>query len=184
MSGAGGTTPCNTCFVQQNDVAQEDLNTASIVIALADDSREATLTTSRALLGVVARSLIEAVEIVSLPQFRVLVILASSGPMRTGALAQRVGAVPSTFSRFLDRMVKQGWVLREQSPDSRREVFVHLSERGERLVADVTDRRRTEIAAILARLSADDRRTVGRAFAIFAAAAGEPPPEDLLLLGL
>jgi DNA-binding MarR family transcriptional regulator len=175
---------CETCGVQQNDPVPEDVNTASIVIALADDPREATLTTSRALLGVVARSLSEAVEVVTLPQFRVMVILASSGPMRMGALAQRVGAVPSTFSRSLDRMVRQGWVHREQSPDSRREVFVHLSEPGEILVAHVTDRRRKEIAAILARLSAEDRRSVGRAFAIFAAAAGEPPPEDLLLLGL
>jgi DNA-binding MarR family transcriptional regulator len=181
---ASPAAPCHTGDVEQNDPHPEDLNTASIVIALADDPREATLTTSRALLGVVARSLIEAVEIVSLPQFRVLVILASSGPMRTGALAQRVGAVPSTFTRFVDRMVKDGWVHRGQSPDSRREVLIHLSERGERLVADVTDRRRHEIAAILARLSPEDRRAVGRAFAIFAAAAGEPPPEDLLLLGL
>lgn len=170
--------------MQQNDPPTEDVNTASIVIALADDPREATLTTSRALLGVVARSLSEALEMVTLPQFRVMVILASSGPMRMGALALRIGVVPSTFSRSLDRMVKQGWVHREQSPDSRREVFVHLSAPGEQLVAHVTDRRRKEIAAILARLSRDDRRAVGHAFAIFAAAAGEPPPEDLLLLGL
>lgn len=170
--------------VQQKDVPPTNLNTASIVTALSSDPREATLTTSRALLGVVARSLVEAIDMVSLPQFRVMVILASSGPMRTGALAQRVGAIPSTFTRFLDRMVKQGWVHREQSPDSRREVFVHLSERGAALVADVTDRRRKEIASILARLSAEDRRAVGRGFALFAAAAGESPPEDLLLLGL
>jgi DNA-binding MarR family transcriptional regulator len=121
---------------------------------------------------------------VSLPQFRVLVVLAGSGPLRMGALAQRVGAVPSTFSRSLDRMEHGGWVRREQSPDSRREVLVHLTPHGENLVAHVTDRRRQEIASILAQLKPDDRRAVGRAFALFAAAAGEPLAEDMIILGL
>ncbi len=121
---------------------------------------------------------------VSLPQFRVMVVLASSGPMRMGALAQRVGAIPSTFSRSVDRMETGGWVRREHSPDSRREVLIHLTPHGDQLVSHVTNRRRTEIEAILAQLKPEDRRAVGRAFALFAAAAGEPLPEDLVVLGL
>ena len=162
----------------------ESLDTAQIAISLAGDPREATLTTSRALLGVVARSVSEALEMVSLPQFRVMVVLASSGPMRMGALAQRVGAIPSTFSRSVDRMETGGWVRREHSPDSRREVLIHLTPHGDQLVSHVTNRRRTEIEAILAQLKPEDRRAVGRAFALFAAAAGEPLPEDLVVLGL
>jgi DNA-binding MarR family transcriptional regulator len=168
----------------QESWSPRPLDTAEIAIALSVDPREATLTTSRALLGVVARSVAEALEMVSLPQFRVLVVLAGSGPLRMGALAQRVGAVPSTFSRSLDRMEHGGWVRREQSPDSRREVLVHLTPHGENLVAHVTDRRRQEIASILAQLKPDDRRAVGRAFALFAAAAGEPLAEDMIILGL
>ena len=38
----------------------------------------------------------EALEMVTLPQFRVMVILASSEPMRMGALATRAGSIPST----------------------------------------------------------------------------------------
>lgn len=162
----------------------QSVDTAQIAIALASDPREATLTTSRALLGVVARSVAEALEMVTLPQFRVLVVLAGSGPLRMGALAQRVGAVPSTFSRSVDRMEQAGWVRREHSPDSRREVLIHLTPHGEHLVAHVTDRRRREIADILAQLAPEDRQAVGRAFALFAAAAGEPLPEDMIVLGL
>jgi DNA-binding MarR family transcriptional regulator len=162
----------------------QPLDTAQIAIALASDPREATLTTSRALLGVVARSVAEALDMVTLPQFRVLVVLAGSGPMRMGALAERVGAVPSTFSRSVDRMEQGGWVRREHSPESRREVLIHLTPHGENLVAHVTDRRRREIADILAQLKPDDRQAVGRAFALFAAAAGEPLPEDMIILGL
>ena len=162
----------------------EPLDTAQIAISLSGDPKEATLTTSRALLGVVARSVSEALEMVSLPQFRVMVVLAGNGPMRMGALAQRVGAIPSTFSRSVDRMEKGGWVRREHSPDSRREVLIHLTPHGEQLVSHVTNRRRLEIEEILAQLKPEDRRAVGRAFALFAAAAGEPLPEDLIVLGL
>lgn len=160
------------------------LDTAQIALALTGDPREATLTTSRALLGVIARSVAEALEMVSLPQFRVMVVLAATGPMRMGALAQRIGAVPSTFSRSIDRMEAAGWVRREHSPDSRREILIHLTPHGEQLVAHVTERRRREISEILAQLKPDDRQAVGRAFALFAAAAGEPLPEDLIVLGL
>lgn len=168
----------------QESWSAQPVDTAQIAIALSSDPREATLTTSRALLGVVARSVAEALDMVTLPQFRVLVVLAGSGPMRMGALAERVGAVASTFSRSVDRMEQGGWVRREHSLESRREVLIHLTPHGENLVAHVTDRRRREIADILAQLKPEDRQAVGRAFALFAAAAGEPLPEDMIILGL
>ncbi|CAN5307692.1 MarR family transcriptional regulator [soil metagenome] len=160
------------------------MHTAEIEIIRTSDPTDATLTTSRALLGVVARSLSEALEMVTLPQFRVMVILASSGPLRMGALAARAHSNISTFSRSLDRMVAGGWVQRVDSPDSRREVLIELTLHGNQLVAHVTDRRREEIATIMARLSPADQEKVGSAFALFAAATGEPPVEDLLILGL
>ncbi|CAN5577814.1 MarR family transcriptional regulator [soil metagenome] len=174
---------CNNCKMHESWDAQP-LDTAEIAIALAGDPREATLTSSRALLGVIARSVAQALEMVTLPQFRVLVVLAGSGPLRMGALAERIGAIPSTFSRSIDRMEQAGWVRRENSPDSRREVLIHLTPHGENLVAHVTDRRRQEIEEILSQLKPDDRQAVGRAFALFAAAAGEPLPEDMIILGL
>jgi len=148
------------------------------------DSADATLTASRALLGVVARSVAAALEVVTLPQFRVLVVLVGSGPMRIGALAERMRAVPSTFSRTIDRMVAGGWVERSASPDSRREVMIDVSGHGRQLVTHVTDLRRREIDTILASMSQDDRQSVTQALSKFSAAAGEPAVEDLLTLGL
>jgi DNA-binding MarR family transcriptional regulator len=151
---------------------------------LMEDPLTATLTASRALLGVVARSLADALEVATLPQFRVMVILSGSGALRMGVLAHRVAAVPSTFSRFLGRMEAQGWIRREPSPDSRREVMVHLTPAAHALVAQVTERRRAELNAILDRLDPAEAEDIGRSLALFARAAGEAPPEDLLLLGL
>ena len=148
------------------------------------EATEATLRASRALLGIVARSVADALESVTLPQFRVLVVLAGSGGMRMGALAARVGAVPSTFSRTIDRMVDGGWVERRESPESRREILVELSDQGRRLVELVTDRRRRQVAAVLTTLTPAEQERVIEGLELFSGAAGEPTPEDLLILGL
>ncbi|MBX3098979.1 MAG: MarR family transcriptional regulator [Salinibacterium sp.] len=160
------------------------MDTAEIQLPRPAASQDPTLVASRALLGVVARSLAEALEMVTLPQFRVMVILSSTGPLRMGALAARAHTVPSTFSRSIDRMVAGGWVRRRESPDSRREILIELTTSGQHLVDHVTERRRAEIAAILARLSPAAQAQVGSAFALFAEAAGEPLAEDLLSLGI
>jgi DNA-binding MarR family transcriptional regulator len=148
------------------------------------EALEQTLTASRALLGVVARSVADALDQVTLPQFRVLVVLSAEGPLRVSTLAQRMRAVPSTFSRALDRMEAAGLLAREENPESRREVLVTLTDAGRRLVADVTERRRAEIRAILQRLTPAEQHAVAGALASFARAAGEPSAEDLLVLGL
>ncbi|QNE45884.1 MarR family transcriptional regulator [Glaciihabitans sp. INWT7] len=145
---------------------------------------EAILTSSRALLGVVARSVSPALEFVTLPQFRVLVVLTSSGPLRMGSLAERMGANSSTFSRSIDRMVAGGWVERGPSPDSRREVLIRATESGRALVDEVTARRRHAVSDIIATMSAEDQQSVVSALEIFADAASEPAVEELLILGL
>ncbi len=68
------------------------------------------LTASRALLGVIARSLAPVMDAVTLPQFRVLVVLSNFGPLRMGELALHLGANQSSFSRFADRMVTGGLI--------------------------------------------------------------------------
>lgn len=153
-------------------------------LATQASATEATLTASRALLGAVARSVTGALESVTLPQFRVLIVLATSGPLRTGILAERIGAQQSTFTRSLDRMVAGGWVARAASPDSRREILITLTSTGRALVDEVTERRRREIATILGRLSAADQAAVESALSLFSAAAGEVSAEELLILGV
>jgi DNA-binding MarR family transcriptional regulator len=150
----------------------------------ADADVEAVIRASRALLGVIATSVTEALETVTLPQFRVLVVLASSGPLPIGAVAARLNAVPSTFSRFLDRMEDAGLVARSPSPGSRREILVQLAEKGARIVHEATQRRRESVAEILGRLGPSERAAIVAALDTFSAAAGEPSPETMLTMGL
>ena len=144
----------------------------------------ATLVASRSLFGFVAQSLAPALDELTMPQFRVLVVLDGAGPLRMGDLAERIGVHPSTLSRTVDRLVAGEWIERASAEESRREVHVELSDRGRALVNDVTYRRRTQIARVLASLPDADRAAVRRGMELFAAAAGEASPQHLLELGL
>jgi DNA-binding MarR family transcriptional regulator len=143
------------------------------------------LTASRALLGVVARSVAPVLDRVTVPQFRVLVVLSTAdGPVRSGDLAAALGIHPSTFTRNADRLVGAGWVQRSENPDNRRETLIELTDAGAGLVEQVTVQRHREIRSILSRLEPTERDLVLDAMAAFTRAAGEPQARDLLALGV
>lgn len=146
---------------------------------------DAVLTASRALLGVVARSLAPALDEITLPQFRVLVILSATGrPMRSGDLAAALGVHPSTFTRTANRLEAGRWVRRVENPDSRRETLIELQPEGRRLVDMVSRRRHLEIEKILSRSTPQDRLKILTGMQVFALAAGEPGATELASLGI
>ena len=139
---------------------------------------------SRALLAIVVRSMGRALEEVTLPQYRILVVLCARGPMRSGDLAEQLGVHQSTLTRTADRLVAGGWVRRETSSESRREVLVHLTRAGQALVAEVMKQRRQEIETVLQSTDERSRKAILRGFRAFASAAGEPEASDLLTVGM
>jgi DNA-binding MarR family transcriptional regulator len=147
----------------------------------------AVLTASRLLVAVSARSLAAAEERVTLPQFRLLVLLATHGETNLVTLADRLVVNPSTALRMVDRLVDAGLVGRRVNPDSRRETLLRLTGAGRQIVDEVTTRRREEIASIVTRMSPKDRVGLVRALRAFADAGGEPPTDererDLVPLG-
>lgn len=150
-----------------------------------DETTVAVLTASRALLAVVARSIAPELDRITVPQFRVLVMLSTAdGPIRNGVLAAAMGVHPSTFTRTADRLVSAGWVRRAENPHNRRETLIELTEAGSRLVASVTRRRRDEMRRILGNLDEEERGLVLTAMTAFARAAGEPAADDLAVLAL
>lgn len=145
---------------------------------------EATFLASKALLGVVARSIAPTLDNITLPQFRVLVVLRGAGPMKMSALAEWIAVQPSTFSRTVDRLVAKGWVTRQPNKDSRREILVTATPHGAELVDAVAERRRKELRHILATLTPADQAQVTLILSRFADAAGEPRTDTLLTLGI
>lgn len=142
------------------------------------DLIDSVLTASRVLVAVAARSLSEYESVVSLQQYRALVVLASRGPLRPVDLAEALGVDPSTATRLCDRLVTKHLISRRRPGGDRREVRLDLSGRGRALVKAVTERRREEIGRIVARVASDEREELVRAFRAFAASAGEVPEDQ------
>ncbi|MER5214386.1 MarR family transcriptional regulator [Streptomyces sp. NPDC002838] len=139
-----------------------------------DAVTRAVLTASRLLVAVSARSLAEVEDRVTLPQFRMLVVLATRGATKLVALADLLQVAPSTAMRMVDRLIAAGLADRHLNPANRRETLLQLTEEGRRTVEDVTARRRAEIAAIVARLTPLQRLALIEALAAFNEAGGEP----------
>jgi DNA-binding MarR family transcriptional regulator len=148
-----------------------------------DTVTNAAIAASRLLVAISARSLAAVEGTVTLPQFRLMVVLATRGPMKLVAVAAALAVNPSTALRMVERLAAAGMVERSVNPEMRRESVVRLTPRGRRVVDEVTERRRAEIAAIVARMAPARRRQLVSALRAFAEAGGEPPTADPAPLG-
>ncbi len=136
------------------------------------------LVTSRALVAVAARSLLDIGD-VTLPQFRALVVMSVRTETKVSDLASALDSHPTTATRLVDRLVRKRLVRRTEMAEDRRVTLLHLTAGGHRLVRRVTDRRVRQLAAIVARMPRDDWLKVIEGLTVFAAAAGEPSDIDL-----
>lgn len=143
-----------------------------------DAVTDAVLTASRLLVALSAKSIAAVDETITLPQFRLMVVLYTGGPMKLTAIAEVLGVNPSTATRMVDRILTAGLITRETNPASRREMIIDLTPTGREQVREVTRRRRAMIRQIVRRMAPTTRRGMVRALSAFAAAGGEPPAGD------
>lgn len=154
--------------------SKAEASVADDVEAVAD----AVLTASRLLIAVSARSIAAVDDSITLPQFRLLVLLHSRGPQKVTALAEALGVYPSSVTRAIDRLLATGLVDRQVNPESRREMQISLTRTGRRVVREVTGHRKREIAQIIERMPVTHRRGLVRALTAFSQAGGEPPASN------
>ena len=147
------------------------------------DQIDAVLRASRALVGIAAASIADADDVVTVPQFRVLVMLHTRGPLNLAAVAAGLDVNPSNASRTCDRLSKAGLLDRRELPEDRRNVTLTLTDAGRRLVDSVTRHRRVVIERVLRKMSAPERDRLAKALSVFATAAGEPSDDNVLALG-
>src|ERR1700758_3667507 len=127
---------------------------------LAPGAAEVLQAATRVLAGVALRSLDALDAAVTLPQFRLLAVLADLGPVPTGQAARTRGLDPSTVTRLADRMVAAGHVTRGTDPRHRGVVTLTLTPSGRDLEAAADTWRRRELAQLMARLTPAEQETV------------------------
>ncbi|MCX2929723.1 MarR family transcriptional regulator [Mycobacterium sp. CVI_P3] len=143
---------------------------------------DAVLRASRALVGIAAASIAEISEVVTVPQLRVLVMIDTRGPLNLASVATALEISPSNASRICDRLIRAGFLNRQDSPTDRRNISLTLTTEGRQLVRKMNRHRRRAITRVLRAMTAQERRSVVTALDAFAAAAGEPADDGLRLV--
>ncbi|RKT71212.1 MarR family transcriptional regulator [Saccharothrix variisporea] len=88
--------------------------------------------------------------------FVLLANLSQLGPSRSSALAEAVFSDPSTVSRQVATLVKEGWVERRADPDDGRASVLAVTDAGQRLLEERRAQRNQAIARMLADWSEGD----------------------------
>ena len=140
---------------------------------LAPDAADVLQAATRVLAGVALRSLDVLDSAVTLPQFRLLAVLADLGPAPSGRAARALGLDPSTVTRLADRMVTAGHVARGADPHHRGVVTLQLTASGRDLVAAADGWRKRELARIVGLLAPPEQQALTTALGLLVAAAGE-----------
>lgn len=148
-----------------------------------DEAIEAVLAAARVLVALSAQSVAALSDTVTLPQLRVLVMVASRAPMNLNAVADALEVHPSNATRTVERLVAAGLLDRRDDPADRRHLLLDLTTDGRALVTEVMQRRRAAVAEILSRMPASHRRQFSVGAAGFAATGGEVPDRMIWSLG-
>lgn len=151
--------------------------------SVTDAQVHAVMVAAQALVGVAAQGVSEVGDRVTLPQLRVLMLVATQGGLNLGSLAQSMGVHPSNASRACDRLVDADLLARTESALDRRNLTLELTSDGQALIDEIITRRRTAIASILEDLPESRRRTLANAMLSFAEAAGETHGDSAWKLG-
>jgi DNA-binding MarR family transcriptional regulator len=117
---------------------------------------------TRALVGLTLQSLRVLDGEVSVPQFRLLLVLSGLGRVPSSRLAIEVGMTAGSVTRLADRLEAAGLLTRGADPRSRSVVTLEVTPAGIDLVARVVERRHVLLAAVLDRMDPAEREAVAR----------------------
>jgi DNA-binding MarR family transcriptional regulator len=144
---------------------------------------ESVMLAARVLIGVTAQSVAAFAAEITLPQLRILAMVANRKSLNLDTMARGLGVHPSNATRACDKLVRAGLLNRRHDPVDRRHLVLELSEGGRDLVDRMTSFRRAEIERFLVRMPAKHRRALTPALLSFAAAGGEVLDGEAWALG-
>jgi DNA-binding MarR family transcriptional regulator len=128
----------------------------------ASSATQELMSLSRAMTAIVADTLADLDDTLTVPQLRVLVMLSTEAAAGIAAVAACLGADRSHASHSCDRLVEAGLVRRVADPTDRHRVGLSLTARGRDLVDSVMQRRRRILDDLVGRLSPSERRALVR----------------------
>lgn len=95
---------------------------------------------------------------ITLQQFLILNLLHKESQPKMTALAHFMGVTTAAMTGVVERLVREGYVVRESQLDDRRIIKVRLTSKGTELVIKVNEQRRKMIINIFGKISATERQ--------------------------
>jgi DNA-binding MarR family transcriptional regulator len=145
----------------------------------ADAIIDAVLNASRLIVAVSESSIAAVDEAVTVPQFRLLVVLHTGGPMKPSTAAGMLGVNPSNATRMVDRLIAAGLVDRHVNPTTRREMVLELTKAGSNTVTRATQRWCQDIGRIVDDMPERFRTQMVEALEAFNKAGDHRVPKDM-----
>ena len=142
-----------------------------------DLARAATLADAASQALVLATSAANDNSGVSAAQLRVLGVVDQAGSVNLTQLALALRTAPSSASRLCDRLEAADLLRRTADERDRREVWLVLTPTARRLLDGLGRQRQETIAAVLRRMSPDDRAALLQGLSAFSRASGAPVAE-------
>ncbi|WP_333618584.1 MarR family winged helix-turn-helix transcriptional regulator [Dietzia sp.] len=136
---------------------------------------DAFLRASRLLVALSARSLDESSSPVTFAQFRALLVISRGTANNQTQLADELGVAPSSVTRMVDRLEGVGFVERARAGSGTRGLSLAVTERGQAIVDEVSERRRGLIADVVGKMDTHHVGALVEALDNFAEAGEEPP---------
>ena len=115
----------------------------------------------------------------TMPQLKMLFVVAASQGMSMTQLARSVGMTLSTATGVADRLIAQDLARRDSVPDDRRVVLLHPTAEGIALVDRLTQVADAQFAAIAKRLTTEELAIVAQASELLYRAMLETPRDEL-----
>ena len=103
----------------------------------------------------------------TIPQLKVVLLLADEGPMRMGPLAQELGISLSACTHLVDKLVRACLVSRGEDPDDRRVVRCTLTEDGVAIVERLRGWLPIDRPEFHDKLSMEELRVIVEAMTVF-----------------
>ena len=159
--------------------ASSEAGPADAEAGVLDAQVDGVLAATRALVAIAAHSLAPVDDVVTLSQWRVLVVVSEARSATLNQVATGLGVHASTATRICDRLTATSLLSRREDPTDRRYVSLTLTRKGQRLVDRVMSHRRAAVASVLEDMDPLGRERVAAAFADFARLAGAPEADPV-----
>ncbi|MBT9152633.1 MAG: putative HTH-type transcriptional regulator YusO [Firmicutes bacterium] len=94
------------------------------------------------------------------PQFDALLILIQNGVLTIGELGEKMYLACSTATDLVDRMERNGLVMRERDALDRRVIRLRVLDRGHQMLAEVMAARKRYLSEVLVKVSPEENRAM------------------------